>query len=166
MGVSPRLRTTNRHEAPGGGDRHLSVPRAADITAIFLSPLRGFLNIFSFVSWGSRPRLCICHRSAARNHMTTFRQDLTNILCVGEPVLHLASWTTRNTGSNNKPTDHKDKPIRIDLCISASSVGKLVWVGKTCILHMDGGRLTNATPRPIFSHLLTDRSVRIRSQSW
>ena len=70
----------------------LSVPCAAGITAIFLSPLRGFLNFFSFLSWGSRPRLCICRRSAARDRVTTFRQDLTDMTGSKKTILmHPAS---------------------------------------------------------------------------
>ncbi len=79
LGRKPQEPEIRKMSSPRRGRQICDVVHTARITAKYLSPLRGFFSFLS-LSWGSRPRLSICRRSAARKRMTTFHYDSTSLL--------------------------------------------------------------------------------------
>ena len=73
LGREPQVPGVTTPRSPRRGRQILAAASAAASDLIFLSPLRGFPYFFFSRTWGSRPRLSILRRSAARHHVTTFR---------------------------------------------------------------------------------------------
>ena len=71
LGREPQDTNEKILRKPRSGDRNIAVIPAAHGTTDVCRPLRGLRFYMSSLPWGSRPRLNICRRSAARPHDST-----------------------------------------------------------------------------------------------